>query len=747
MTSSSPAQGENWRRLCVLWDRDWLKGFLLVVAVFFAYQPALHGKFIWDDESWTSNISSLLKNSSGLRLMWCQPTALQQYSPLTGTTFWLDYQLWGFWTLPYHIENVLLHSFGALLFWRLLRRLQVPGAWLAGAIFALHPVNTESVAWITERKNVLSLPLYLGALMAYGRFTRFWKAETDSASAIDNSLPQHRGAYALSFFLFLAALLAKSTAFSLPAAILLICWWKRGRIQWRTDVLPTLPFFVLAVGFSLLTSWLEKHHLGAMGTDWSHPFSERCLIAGRALWFYAGKLFFPANLMFIYPRWQLDASAWWQWIFPIAALAVVAALWCLRQRISRGPLVAVLFFSGTLFPVLGFMNVYFMRYSFVCDHWVYLSSLGLITLGTSVIVQIVERLRLPMIFRGFASVLLLVLAILTWRQSRMYADAETLWRTTLDRNPACWLASESLGDILLKKGMVNEAMAQLQQTLAIQPDDAVAYDNIGIALLQKGQVNEAITNYQRALAIQPDYALAHYNLGDVLFQKGRVDEAIVQLQQALAIQPEFAEAHNNLGNILLQRGETDEAIVHFQRALAIQPDYAAAHYDLGNALFLKGQTDEAIIHYQRALAIQPDHAKAHNNLGTALLQKGQLDEAINEFQKALAIQPSLVEAQIGLAHIAWVLATSPDPSIRNGTKAVELAEQTNRLSGGNNPIIAATLAAAYAEAGRFPEAITTAQRAEQLATSQNNTALAAPLEAELKLYQAGSPLHETGTSR
>ena len=747
MTSSSSKQEENCAWLRVLWNRGWLKGFLLVVAVFFAYQPALHGKFIWDDESWTSNISSLLKNSSGLWLMWCKPAALQQYSPLTGTTFWLDYQLWGFWTLPYHIENVLLHSFGALLFWRLLSRLQVPGAWLAGAIFALHPVNTESVAWITERKNVLSLPLYLGALMAYGRFTRFWKAGTDPASAIDNSLPQCRGAYALSFFLFLAALLAKSTAFSLPAVILLICWWKRGRIRWQADVLPALPFFMLAIGFSLLTSWLEKHHLGAMGTDWSHPFSERCLIAGRALWFYAGKLFWPASLTFIYPRWQINADAWWQWIFPIAALAVVAALWCLRQRIGRGPLVAVLFFSGTLFPVLGFMNVYFMRYSFVSDHWAYLSILGLIALSASVILQIVERLRLPALLWGFAAALLPVLAILTWRQSGMYADAETLWQTTINRNPACWLASENLGDGLLKNGRLDEAIAQFQHTLAIQPNDAVAYNNVGKALVQKGQADEAVIQFQKALAIQPDYAMAHYNLGSSLLERGQVDEGIAQLQQALAIQPEFAEAHNNLGNVLLQRGETDEAIAHFQKALALQPDYPAAHYNLGNAWFQKGQLDAAIIQYETALTIQPDYAKACNNLGAALLRKGRVDEAVIQFQRTLAIQPDFIQAQDSLTQIAWMLATSPVSSVRNGTKAVELARQTDLLSRGKNPATAATLAAAYAEAGRFPEAITNAQRALQLAAGQNNAALVAALETQLKLYQAGSPFRDTGASR
>ena len=332
---------------------SWLKGLLLVVAVFLAYQPALQGKFVWDDDSWTTKLSGLLGDWSGLWLMWCKPTALQQYYPLTGTTFWLDYQFWGFRTLPYHVENVLLHAFAALLFWQLLRRLQVPGAWLAGAILALHPVMVESVGWITERKNVLSLPLFLGALLAYGRFTRFWKADPDPASAADHSPTRCRWAYALSFLLFLAAMLAKATAFSLPAVILLIGWWKRGRIRWRADVLPTLPFFALALALGLGTAWLEKNHVGATGPEWTITFPERCLIAGRALWFYVGKLFWPANLCFVYPRWHLDAGSFRQWIYPVAAIGMLLALWFGRARIGRGPAAAVYYFVGTFFRCWG----------------------------------------------------------------------------------------------------------------------------------------------------------------------------------------------------------------------------------------------------------------------------------------------------------------------------------------------------------------------------------------------------------
>ena len=480
--------------------QDWLFGLFLVVATLIAYLPVLPGKFLWDDDAWTTNISGLLRDFSGLRLMWYQPTALQQYYPLTGTTFWVDNHLWGFWPLPYHVENVLLHALAALLFWQLLRRLRVPGGWLAAAIFALHPVMVESAGWITERKNVLSLVLYLGTLLAYGQFVLFWKENNHPACFADGT-PSGWRAYMLAFFLFLGALLAKITAFSLPAVILLIHWWKRGRIRWRADVLPTLPFFALAIGLGLATSWLEKNNVGARGTDWNMAFPERCLIAGRAFWFYVGKLLWPANLCFVYPRWQLNAGSWCQWAYPAAAIGALLALWFARSRIGRGVLVAVFFFAGTLFPVLGFMNVYFMRFSFVCDHWVYLSSLGLIALGTALVVRATEHYHLPRARYGFALSVLPLLALLTWRQCGMYTDTETLWQTTLARNPNAFLARNNLGNVFFDSGRIDEAIEQYQKALAIRPRYAVAHNNLGNVFLRIGRVDKAIEQYRKALAI------------------------------------------------------------------------------------------------------------------------------------------------------------------------------------------------------------------------------------------------------
>jgi hypothetical protein len=364
-------------RLALSLGEHYVRFLVVVAAVFLAYWPCLQGGFVWDDDAWTTKLASLFQHVSGLRAIWSWPTQLQQYYPLTATAFWIDYHLWGFWTLPYHIENVLLHLVAAGLFWRVLKRLEVPGAGLAAAVFLLHPLMVESVAWITERKNVLSLALFLGALLAYGRFARLWKVTGRP------SLSHDWWAWACALLLFLAAYLAKASTFAFPAVVLLLCWWKRGQLRWREDVLPTLPFFAATLGLGLMTAWLERNHLGASGPEWAIPFPERCVIAGHALWFYVGKLLLPTDLCFVYPRWPVNDRPLLSWLWPVSALGALAGLWLLRRRIGRGPLAAALFFVGTLLPLLGFVNGYFMRYSFVSDHWAYLPSLGLIALAAA----------------------------------------------------------------------------------------------------------------------------------------------------------------------------------------------------------------------------------------------------------------------------------------------------------------------------------------------------------------------------
>jgi protein O-mannosyl-transferase len=343
--------------------KEWWLGLLLLAVILLAYQPVWHAGFVWDDDNYVTK-NRTLHDLSGLRQIWFDTKATPQYYPLVYTTFWVEYHVWKLNPLGYHIVNELLHALGAILLWRVLKRLELPGAWLAAAIFALHPVNVESVAWITERKNVLSGVFFFAAAWAYLRFA----GETGSQK-------RRRGWWLAGLLLFVCALLSKTAACSLPVVLLLARWWKQKRLEWG-DVLPLVPFFVVGLGLGLQTAWLEKHHVGAGGAEWSASFAERWLIAGRALWFYAGKLFWPVNLTFVYPRWQLDVGIWWQWLFPAGALATVATLWFGRKKFGGGPLAAILIFASTLFPILGFLNVYYMRYSFVADHFQYFAEIG-----------------------------------------------------------------------------------------------------------------------------------------------------------------------------------------------------------------------------------------------------------------------------------------------------------------------------------------------------------------------------------
>jgi tetratricopeptide (TPR) repeat protein len=670
----------------------------LVAVTLLAYQPVWHAGFVWDDDYYVTQ-NPTLRDLKGLWRIWFQVGATPQYYPLVHSVFWLQYHAWGLQPLGYHIVNVLLHALAAILFARVLLRLRVPGAWLAAFLFALHPVGVESVAWVTELKNVLSAVFYFAAALAYLRFV-----ELQEGSSVQRHL---WGWYAGALVLFTAALLSKTVTCSLPAALLLVRWWRTGRLR-AADLVPVAPFFLLGAGLALQTAWIEQHFVGAQGAQWSLSLAQRCLVAGRAVWFYAGKLLWPVDLSFIYPRWNVNPAVWWQWAFPVGALGLVLWLWWVRARVGRGPLTAVLFFTGTLGPALGFINVYPMRYSFVADHFQYLASVGLLTLAAAGLGRLGASKRIgPSRERALSGALLLVLAGLTWRQTHAYANLETLWRRTIAVNPGCSIAHNNLGNVLLSKGQMDEAFIHFQKAVEVAPDNAEAYDSLGFVLLQRGQVDQAIVQFQKALDIHP-HALAYHNLGTALLRKGQPDAAMEQ----------------------------------FEKALERQPGYAAAHNSLGLVLLTKGQPGAAVGHFQAALKLEPDDASVPNNLGTALLRNGQLGEAIDQYRRALMIRPDFPEAYDNLRYVAWLLATYPEASVRNGPLAVELAQQADRLSGGRNPLFIAAVAAAQAEAGRFADAIAAAQRALQLATAQDNTALADALRSQISLYQTGNPYRE-----
>jgi len=668
---------------------NWLFGLLLLLATITSYHPAWHGKPLWDDDGHLTRPA--LRSWHGLAEIWFQPGATQQYYPLVHSAFWAMHRAWGDSTEGYHLTNILLHVCSALLLLKILQKLEIPGSYFAAAIFALHPVQVESVAWISELKNTLSGVFYFSTALVYLGFDRNRKW----------------GCYSFALLLFIAGLLCKTVIATLPTAILVVLWWKRGRLSWKQDALPLVPFFTTGLAAGIFTAWMEwTFIIGSEVTALAFTPVERLLVAGRAVWFYAGKLFWPAELVFIYPRWNVNQSIWWQYLFPVAVALLATLLWILRKR-WRGPLAAFLYFTVTLFPALGFINIHPFVYSFVADHFQYLACVGIIVFVPACTALLLEQ---PGAWQRHAVHALLIAAVillagLTWRQCGMYADAETLYRTIIMKNPGCWMAYNDMGNTLLARGKADDAITHYRKALELRPDYAKAENNLGEALEQKGNIEEATTHFKRAIELAPGLAQAHNNLGNVL-RNGHREEAIAQYKAAIKAQPNFAMAYNNLGSIYYQTGQMNQAIAGFRKALEYQPDLADAHSNLGNALVQTGRAGEAIAHYQTAIEKQPGDAKARNNL-------------------------------------AWVLATASQASIRNGPKALALAQEAERLTGGKDPGILGTLAAAYAECGRFSAAIETAERARHLAGLQSNTPLVKILQMEIELYKSNTPFHET----
>ena len=603
-------------------------GLLAVTTL--AYLPALSGGLLWDDDAHIT--PPALESWSGLWRIWFQLGATQQYYPLLHSAFWLEHRMWGDATLGYHLVNILLHAASACLVVLVARRLALPGAWLAGFIFALHPVCVEAVAWISEQKSTLSAVLCLGAALVYLKFDK-------SRRQLD---------YLLALALFLAALAAKTVTATLPAALLVILWWRRGALRWKQDVAPLAPWLAMGVAAGLLTAYVERVYIGAQGAVFDIPPASRFLIAGRALWFYAEKLVWPVHLSFIYPRWKLDPGMWWQWMFPAAALLVLAGLAWFARR-NRGPLAALLLFAGMLFPALGFVNVFPFRYSFIADHFQYLPSLGLLVPLCAVIAAAAQGVP-----KHALAVVPLALAALTFQQTRQYRDAETLYRETLKRNPECWMAHNNLGGLYAKQpGRAPEAIAEYEAALRIEPNIVEAETSLGNTFRQiPGREAEALHHLEKALDIAPDFAAAHYNLGVALAAiPGRAPEAVREFEAAIRAGSDTPQVRVNLGNaLLLQPGRGGEAIAQFEQALRLDPRSAEAENDLALALRRDPQRlAEAAAHFENALKIRPNYPEAHSNFGVVLDEVGRVEDALREQREAVRLQPDYAVAHLNLA--------------------------------------------------------------------------------------------------
>lgn len=572
---------------------------ILVALVTIAYLPAFRGGFVLDDDDYVTQNSNL-HSLDGLRKIWCEVGASPDYYALVHTSFWVEHHLWGDRPLGYHAVNICLHAINAFLLWRILRVLKLPAPWLCAAVFAVHPVGVESVAWVAERKNTLSLMFALASLWCYLRFEPL----ASSAESAGTSTPRWRYYFA-ALALFIAALLSKTAVAPLPVVLLICYWWKRGHIC-RATACRFVPFFLLAAGMGALTVWIESHFNGAHGEPWSFSAAERLLIAGRALCFYAAKAIWPHPLVFVYPRWTVDALQGWQWLFPLAAGAALVGMWALRRKIGRGPFAASLIFAVALSPVLGAFNISYMRYSFVADHFQYHALAASICLTASAVCLLADKL--PWKLNGPINKFILAatvgcLMLLTWRQSSQYVDAITLYQATLDKNPDCWLIHYNLANALVAADRPAEAIEHFEQAIRIKPDCAEAHNNLAMQLAAVGQLSAAIEHYEQAVDGNPKLADAHANYGLALLASNRPQAAMTEFERALELQPQNAEAHNNLGGLLLQNNRIEAAIEHYRQALRHNPGYLQAQFNLAVAYAKQHDASAALDAGEKALRL------------------------------------------------------------------------------------------------------------------------------------------------
>jgi len=672
----------------------------LAAIVWLVFGQTVHFAFVnYDDNFYVYENPAVMGGLSLDGVKWAfTHTVAFNWHPLTMLSHMLDWQLYGSNAGGHHLTNVLLHTATVILLFFALRQM-TGNLWrsaLVAAVFAIHPLRAESVAWVAERKDVLSGLFFMLTLWAYARYAR---------------RPFSIGRYLCVVVLFALGLFSKPMLVTLPFVLLLLDYWPLERFQWTTfrDTLRTLrplvwekiPLFLIATVLGVVTLVAQNNSRTALeAMPAAIRFSNVLVSYGIYVW----EMVWPRHLAAFYPF--LSVTPVWPIVGGGALLlvATLLAIWAARRRAYF--LVGWFWYVVMLAPVSGIVQVGLQSHA---DRYTYLPQIGLYLLLTWGLAELSASWRYRrVVLAGVSATILVVLIFCARAQVSYWRNSEALWT----------------------------------HTLACTADNPVVRNNLGNSLLQAGRRDEAIAQFQQALKINPRNAEANNNLGYVFYKMGRYQEAMVQFQQALQLDPRFAEAHFNLGTVLLQQGQWDEATAHFQQALQINPNYEIARNNLGFVFLQTGRYQEAMVQFQQALQINPYDAGARFNLGFVLLRLGRADEAVVHYQRALQLNPGSVNILTGLA---WVLATASPAALRDGHKAVDLAERANQTAGGEDPVILRTLAAAYAEDGRFDDAVRNAQNALTLARAAGKSKLAGQLDAQLKLYEAKQPFHQEAT--
>ena len=680
------------RRHAPISPRERLAAAALALMVGVSFVPAYQAGFVWDDSAFSEE--RVLREASGLKSVWFSPRDIEQeghYWPVTYTTFWLEHKLWGSEPLGYHIVNVLLHAVNVLLVCHLLRRFTVPGAWVVAAVFAVHPLHVESVAWVIERKDVLSGLFYLTSFLTYVRFTERKKPAR----------------YLLALGLFAAGLLSKTVVVTLPAALLIWHWWQRGRIA-RADLLRTAPFFVVGLTIAAADTAFYRTR-EALALDYS--FVERILIAGRALWFYAGKLAWPDDLAVIYPLWDIRSGDAMGWLYVAGAVAVPVVLWLGRDRWGRGPLACVAFYAATLSPALGLIDYGYMQFALVADRFQYLAGIGLLTLVIAALVRAAGRLPTAGVTAGkiLVAAVLALLGGLTWRHAANFQDDVALFGHIVSLNPEARDAHLNLSEALVEADRFEESLKASRTAVEQRPDSPGAHSNLGLALMALNRFEEAEAAFGRALETDPRDRNGRQNLAELMKKQGRYDVAVEQYRLALDTDSDFALGWAGLADVHFLAGRYVEAAEAADRSLSIDPDSpnaASLHLLLGRASRESGHLEAAERNLKRASELAPDVAEPLLELANLYLGMERFDEANTYIARAERVEPRSVAT---IHNRAETLRRQ-----KRHDEALALYREALEMDSRFAPAVAG-MGIAFFEQERYEEAVESMERALALA--------------------------------
>jgi Tfp pilus assembly protein PilF len=667
-STMAPAQGSWLTRERTLQDllpawtrREWLGALALVGAVVLAYLPVWHAGYVWDDRVYVEH-NPYLDGLRGLKVIWTSSVA--DISPLAFTTFWVEHALWGVAPLPFHLVNVAQHGACAVLLWRVLLALRIRGAWLGAALWAMHPVNVESVAWVSELKNTQSGLFFLLAILYFIRWLR--RADADAPAAASNAATWN---YGLMLLFAALAMATKSSAVILPGVLCLAAWWIEGRWSWR-NLARVAPVVAFSLAASALSIWTQGLVLATIiDPTFVRPVPERFVTVGLAVWFYLGKLLWPIPVMTGYPRWDIDTTKVTSWLPSLEVIVALIILWLKRGSWARGPFFAFTYFLGVSLPVLGLFDNYIFHYSLVFDHFLYLPSMAPCAWAGACLVRLAEgwaewRSRL-------AAALLLVLGTLTYQRAGTFTSEETLWSHTIREYPDSWPAHQNLAIALAKRGSTDEAIRHYRKVIELYPGYPSAHNNVGLLLLDQGRFDDALAEFHMALMFDPKSGAAYNNIGNALLRQGKEDEALTAFEKAALVEPSMSEGPYNVGQVFLRKGQLDPAMEAFKKSLAADPNSADTYYALALVFMKKGDADKAIVGFRRCLELDPNNASAHENLGVVLVQKGQLNDGVIQYQKALEINPRSAPAETNLG-VALFQAGLKDEAMKHLRKALEL---------------------------------------------------------------------------